>query len=527
MKKNWIKVFALILVCSFVLSACSGNSDKDSEASTETTNESSENKSDSDSKIVLGGNRDPAPGSQDPYYLNVNLYVWEPLIGLTDDGELLPVLATEWSMDEDAKEWTFTLKEGVSFSDGVAFNADAVITNFERYKTMGVVTSNFFPFNIDSIYPGLSEVVKVDDYTITLTFDNPVPMLPYQMVNWGSCMFSPNCYDADTGEFTDYCIGTGQFVVSDHKADEYLLLERNDNYYGNPASTEFIEIRVIPEEETRVAALRSGEIQGVYDNNAITPLSAVELEEEGSYTLSSTLSANIYYIAVNNENYPFNDVRMRQALSMIIDRDTIVDQIYQGYGQPISHLLSPLSSFSEDIEVQYDPDKAKELAAEVLKGDSPTVRLYTMPDYQTNAELIATWIEELGLTVDMQVMDSNAQAEKRKSGDYDLAMTMQGLSSYDPGVMLTRFMAKDGDLNTTYKLNYSNSEADALFEELNTTFVLEDRMAIYTQLQEICAEDLPSIPLIAASNLVVHSNDITGYDAKYTGTSIYETEWAK
>jgi peptide/nickel transport system substrate-binding protein len=477
--------------------------------------------------IVLGGYRDPGQGTKDPYFTNLNLYVWEPLIGLRDDGELEPRLATEWKMSGDAKEWTFSLRKGVDFSDGVPFNADAVLANFERYRALGVAPSTFFSFNIKTLYPGLLEVKKLGEYEISLLFEKPAPMLPYLIVNWGCGMFSPACYDPETGEFKKYCVGTGPFVVAGHKPNEYLLLERNEKYYGKPAAAEKIEIRVIPDHETRVMAMRAGEIQGVYDNNAIQPLAAKELVAHGGFSASSSLSANIHYIGINTKNFPFSDVRMRRALSMIIDRKIMVEKIYQGFGKPIAHLLSPLSGFYDDIPVEYDPAKARELAKEVLGGSSPVIRFYSISTYRADAELIASWMTELGLTPKLEILDRPSVTDVQKSGNYDAVMAFKGLNNYDPGSMLYSWMATGGDMNKNYGTYYSNPSVDALFAKLDGTYPLGERRKIYSELQKICAGELPCIPLFAAVTLVVRSDNISGYDAKFTGATLPDTKWGK
>jgi peptide/nickel transport system substrate-binding protein len=516
-----------------VLSGCS-NSAQEQTAANEPVNSPPSQSSDAepaapvfaDATIVLGGYRDPGRGIADPYFTNINLYVWEPLIALSDDGEPTPCLATKWEMSEDAKVWTFSLRKGVSFSDGVPFNADAVLANFDRYTKLGVASSTFFSFNAEALYPGLQSVEKIDDYTVSLTFDTPIPMLPYLVVNWGCGMFSPECYNPDTGEFKEFCVGTGPFIIAAHKPEESLILERNANYYGEPAKAKSIEIRVIPDHETRMAALRAGEIQGVYDNNAIQPLSAKELVDTGNFTASAALSANIHYMGVNTSNYPFSDVRMRQALSMMIDRQVMVDQIYQGYGKPIAHLLSPLSGFYEDIPVTYDPAAAKAVAAEVLQGQSPVIRFYSISNYKTDAELIASYMTELGLTPQLEILESAALTEAQKSGNYDIVMAFKGMNNYDPRTMLYSWMATGGDMNKSYGTYYSNPDVDALFDKLDGIYDLAERGKIYKQLQEICAEELPCIPLYAVTTLVVSSNDITGYNARFTGVTLADVRWA-
>ena len=485
-----------------------------------------EKPTDQNDQIVIAGYRDPGRGTKDPYYTNVNLYVWEPLIGETDQGEPEPRLATSWDRNEDATVWTFHLREGVQFSDGVPFNADAVLKNFERYRNMGVVSSTFFAFDVDAVYPGLQSVEKEDDYTVRLTFENPIPTLPYTMINFGCGMFSPECYDPQTGEFKEYCVGTGPFVISEHVPDEYITLERNEKYYGDPAKAASIKIRIIPDHETRIAALRSGEIMGVYDNNAILPQSAKELGEAGGFVVSSALSANIQYLNVNNQNFPFNDVRMRRAMSMIIDRDTLLNDIYCGYGKTTVNVLSPMSVFYQDIQPEYNPEAAKALAAEVLQGQTPTVRLLTASTYKTDAELISYWLGELGLNVQIQVLDSAAVSAALKERDFDLSMGFKGMNNAEPETMLRGFLHTDGFMNNGFAMSgYHNEEVDALLDQLKDTYDEEERAALFNQLQKIGAEELPVIPLIAVTTLVVHSDQVTGYDAKFTGITLPEVAW--
>lgn len=478
--------------------------------------------------IVLAGYRDAGRGSTDPYYVNANLFVWEPLIGESDEGEAEPRLATSWEMSEDAKEWTFHLKEGVVFSDGYPFDADAVLLNFERYRNMGVVPSVFFAFDIDALYPGLQSVEKIDQYTVKLTFENPVPTLPNTINNYGSCMFSPDCYDPETGEFKEYCVGTGPFVVTDHVPEETLTLGRNELYYGEPAKAESIQIRMIPDHETRVAALRSGEVMGLYDNNTVQPQAAKELDDEDGFTASSKISDTILYVNLNNRVFPFNDVRMRQAVSMIIDRDVILDKIYCGFGETTINLLSPLSSYYKDITPEYDPEKAKELAAEVLNGETPTVRFIVSPTYETDSQLIGSWLEELGMKVDIQIMESAAVREMILAEDYEISMEFKGMNNLEPETMLRAFMHTEGSVNKDLaNYGYHNEEVDEKLEQLNTTYNVDERVKLYDELQEIGAEELPIIPLIARPNIVVHSDEITGYDAMYSGATLPETCWAE
>ena len=138
-----------------------------------------------DEEIVLAGYRNLAPGEEDGYYCSKILYVWEPLITQDDTATPIPCLAESWEMSEDGTQWTFNLRQGVTFHDGEDFNADAVIANFDRMM-LGVKKSSFYPLDINAHYPNLTSYEKVDDYTILLTFSQPAPTQLYNMVNFGS-----------------------------------------------------------------------------------------------------------------------------------------------------------------------------------------------------------------------------------------------------------------------------------------------------------------------------------------------------
>lgn len=189
-RRSAYSMFALLaVILTLMLGGCSGQ--KAGTQSTETAQTSAEAKNGAgtetgseektteaavnpDDEIVLAGYRNVAPGVDDAYYCSVILYVWEPLITMDAAGQPVAKLAKSWEMSDDAKTWTFHLQEGVKFHDGEAFNADSVLYNFDRMRSE-VKPSGFYSLNIDSFYPNLDQVTKVDDYTVQLTFTEASP----------------------------------------------------------------------------------------------------------------------------------------------------------------------------------------------------------------------------------------------------------------------------------------------------------------------------------------------------------------
>ncbi|HBW35193.1 ABC transporter substrate-binding protein [Desulfosporosinus sp. BICA1-9] len=479
-------------------------------------------------EIVLGGYRNLAPGEKDGYYCSSILYVWEPLVKQDDKASPVPGLAESWEISEDGKEWTFQLRKGVQFHDGEGFNADAVVANFDRMK-LGVKKSSFYPLDINSNYPGLKEYSKVDDYTFKLIFKNPSPTQIYNMVNFGSAMYSPKCFDKE-GNFNGIAQGTGPFKVVENVKDQYVLLERNDHYYGEKAKAKSIRVKVIPDADTRFSALKSAEIMGVLDLKAIPASLAVELKKDPDFALTTNKSTMIRFLGVNGTKFPFNDLRMRQAVSLALNRQSIVTDLYCGFGSPTTNILNYSTPFYKEIPVKENLEKAKALVKAVL-GDKRCEIVYLINGSESTqkpeAELIAAWLSEIGLDVKIQPLEYATMKEEMKSGNHNLVRLQQGLSNSEPFTIFNRFMLTSGDHNKNYSLGYNNSEVEKLMKEAAATLDMEKRKEIYNQIQQISSEDFPVIPLFNDVTLMAYSTKLTGYEAKLYGLELPNVAWAE
>ena len=540
--KKRILALLLALACVLGMTACGGQNtdsaaDNAAEETTETTDSAAEESTgaeetaeavDPDAEIVLAGYRNLAPGEKDGYYCSKILYVWEPLVTQDENAAPVPCLAESWEMSEDGTQWTFYLRQGVKFHDGSDFNADAVIANFDRME-MGVKSSSFYPLDIDSHYPNLESYEKVDDYTIRLTFSQPAPTQLYNMVNFGSAIYSPNCFD-ENGDFNGICIGTGPFKITENKLDEYVLLERFDDYWGEAAKAKTIRVRVIPDADTRFSALKSGEIMGVIDLNAIPTSLAVELEGDDNFALTTTKSTMIRFLCLNGTQFPCNDVRMRQAVSLALQRSVITEDLYDGFGTPTTNILNYSTPFYKEFPVEEDMEKAKELAAEVLGDERVTVTyLYNGNEaaQKGEAELIASWLSEIGIDCELMPMEMANMKEQMKTGDYGIARMQQGLSNSEPATIFRRFMLTSGDHNQNYCLGYQNDEVDALMAEAESALDMDVRTECYNRIQEISTQEFPVVPLFNDVTLMAYNTKLTGYDAKLYGIELPLVAWAE
>lgn len=538
------KVMALVLAIACILSLGLGGCGQ-SETVAETTAAAAQQESaaettaaaevDQTREIVFAASRDQCPGEEDAYYATMNLGVWQPLITKDENGKPAPALATSWEHNEDSTVWTFHLREGVTFSNGVPFNADIVLANFDRMKK-GPFSSSFYGMNIDTIYPGLVSYEKTDDMTVVLTLEQGQPLLDYTMVNFGSAIFEPSCF-AEDGNFNGPAIGTGPYVIKENVIGQYCVIERNENYWGTPGIAKTIRFKVIPDAEIRYTALRAGEVHGLCDLGAISPSLAAEIADDPAYNVSVGESGITHFLNVNGAAFPFNDLRMREGLSLLIDRDVINEGFYNGYGIPAGGFLNYTSAFYKEQPVKHDAEKGKELIREVV-GDKEVELLFLLPGcdttrypYQEEAEYIQSLLENIegtNIKVTIRNMDWGPCRDEMTAGNYNMCLKIQGLPSANPFSLFKGFMHTEGGTNKRYGLGYHNDHVDELIDEAATCLDVNRLTEIYTELQEISAVDFPNIPILYSQEVVASSSKIAGYKATSYGMEGFtEVRWAE
>ena len=547
MKKKHVSLLLAAAMAASVISGC-GNSANNSAAETEktettaaaatsaaeetTATEAAEDteKNETD-EVVIATPRDAVQGSGDAYYCWEGAYVWEALTA-NNGGVIDPWLAKSWEHNDDCTEWTFNLRDDAYFTDGVQFNADVCLKNIERWGHG--ITSTYTTLSIEKSLPNLDKMEKVDDFTVKFTFTQPITTLEYVLSDYGSPMYSPNCFDEETGVISDYAIGTGPYKIVDHVESEYVTLERNDNYYGENGKVKTFKIRCIPDAETRVSALKSGEVMGLADNGAITMDAAKNLcDTDSSFEMDSTPSHMTEYIMFNDKNEYLADKRMREAFNLATDRDSICSVIYGGLLQPAYSFLSTQSTFHLDIQGTYDMEQAKALAKEVL-GDKTVdmtmiIRSSTASDY--NCKAVAEYLKqvyaELGVNINIEIVDSSLYKERQQEGSYDMTLTVFGINNADPTSTFKQYFASEGNSNKTLNYNYYNEKIDELVAKAPTIADVEERSKIYDEIQQELFDDSACVPICYQINVNIHNKAITHYAGKTFGVGLPTISWVK
>jgi peptide/nickel transport system substrate-binding protein len=291
---------------------------------------------------------------------NVVAQIYDSLLWLNDAGELEPALATAWEIDPAGTVYTFTLRPDVTFHNGEPFNAAAVIDSWEHGKNP---ENQYF-----NDWAAAVSVEALDDMTVRVTTDGVQPLFLRNMA--GSWNMTPPAYMAEVGVdgFAKKPVGTGPFQVVEVAEGDRIVLEKNPNYWrsGYPLIDRLI-FRPIPESSTRVAAIQTGEV------DIVTRLSAEEADSLRSVEgieVSSYPVDRVYYIAFNNMTtgvgQPTEDPKVRLAMNLAVDVQSIIDAIFNGNGKLATGLVTP-GSLGYDQEIQplgYDPEQAQALLAE-------------------------------------------------------------------------------------------------------------------------------------------------------------------
>jgi len=306
--------------------------------------------------MTIAVSRDLANGEQDPYFTHTTLMCHEPLIALDDALAPAPRLAEQWTQSDDGLTWTFVLRPGVKFGDGTLFDADAAIRNIQRDMQISPRASPYTAMNAPVSFGPVADIHKHDNRTFQIVHSSPYPLLEATMSNFFSAMFSPASFAAN-GDFNGVPATTGPWRLTDWQRGQSLVLERNDGYWGRVPALQKISVRIIPDANTRVSALVAGEVDAIVELGALLPAQAQQLRTQPEFVVGADPISITQYLHFNCGKPPFDDVRLRQAVSLALDRDSIARDLVFGFGDPGRSLLSPLSTrwFSTKGTPRFDP----------------------------------------------------------------------------------------------------------------------------------------------------------------------------
>jgi peptide/nickel transport system substrate-binding protein len=517
-KKRFSLLLVLTLVLSMFLVACAGGSDdKDGEKSG--TTEGKENKEVIGGDLVIATLSDAA--MLDPHLstdvpsINIQQNIFETLIAKDKDENLVPGLATSWE-PVDETTWVFELREDVTFHDGETFNAEVAKKNFDRILDPNLAAPRAFLFDM------VTEFKVLDEYKLQITTEYPFAPILAHLTHPVGAIISPKSIDEDYAAIEDgkeagsvinsHPIGTSYFKFENWNQGTEIKLARNDDYWGDIPFLDTVTVKAIPEGGTRLAELETGHAQII---EPVQP-SEVQLIDGSEFgTVDNTTSSSLSYVSFNLEKAPFDNLKVRQAVSMLINQDDILNGIYEGYGVAAVGPLAPgVFGYDESMKpLSYDPEAAKELLKEAGFEDGFKTTIWTNDNQQRMdmAVLVQQELKKANIEVDIEVVEWGAYLDKTAKGEHD--MFILGLSNPvgDADYFLSQLFDSANKGLAGNRSFYDNPKVDELLKAGSQEIDETARQAIYSDIQEILIEEAPMVYVHHQAYLTGVSNNIEGY----------------
>ncbi len=412
--------------------------------------------------------------------------LYDTLVTRAEDLTIIPGLAESWQTP-DENTWEFKLRAGVTFHDGTALTSEDVKYTFDR------IIGDFMENPAQSKLATIKEVQAVDSSTVRIITSAPDPIMLARLagiVTW----IVPKAYIEANGadHFATNPIGTGPYKFVSWKKDEELVLAANESYWQGKPSVSQIGFRPIPEAATRLALLKSGEVDLIQD---VPPDQVDVIEADGDLEIATAPSLRSMYVILRSDEPPFDDVRIRQAVNYGIDKEGIIDALLGGNGViSKGQTMGPeYFGFNPDLEpYPYDPDKARQLLSDAGVGSGLSVKFLTPAGrYQqdkTIAEAVAGQLGEIGIQADIEAVEFGVYVTRKLDRTIE-PMTLGAWSQpvYDAdGVAYLLFHTDE-----PWGVHYSNAHVDELVEKARATLDQDARLQMYHEALAIVREDAP------------------------------------
>ena len=439
--------------------------------------------------------------------------IYEPLVVTDPDLNLQPGLATAWEFSEDGMTLTFTLREGVTFHDGSDFTAEDVIASFTRMldeETASAARTNYL--SIDSME-------APDDYTVVFNLNTPDAPLLLAMASTNAVILSSDVIANDDPALVT--IGTGPFMLDSWVPEETTTLTANATWWGDGPYVDGIEIRIIPDETSILAAMRAGTVDFALIGD---PLVATLLIDDPTIVLNRTPTLSYQVLQLRAVVEPLDKLEVRQALSCAIDRQEVVDSAALGEGRVTGPLT--MASYALPVEdlfcYEQDIEKAKELMASVGMEDGFTLDVILAtgePAVASSiAQVIASQLEAINVTVNIEALEFSAYVDRWLVGDFTAAVALNG-GRVDPYTMYSRYWQVDARFQPTS--GYIDDTLDSLMKAGQVETDPEARFEIFKEFQLHLAETSPWIWLYAGYGYTAQQSYVSGWQPNANDSLYY------
>jgi len=437
--------------------------------------------------------------------------VFDGLVDLKPDFTPAPALAESWDNPDDTT-WVFHLRKGVKFHDGSELKAEDVKYTFDTILDEKLASPN------RAFYTPIKNIEVVDDYTVKFTLDQPYgPFLSYLTMS----IVPKAIVEKDPAAFANNPVGTGPYKFVSWKRGDTISLEANPDYWGGTPKIAKIDLKIVPDNSARVVALEAGDLDFV--QSPLSPQDVTRLQTEGKFTVNRIPAAGYTYININCADPILSDVKVRQALSYLVNREDILNSIYKGIGQVAKGPIPPgMWAYTPDLpSYDYNPEKAAQLLDEAgwklgpdgkrSKNGQPlklTIRTHSEdPDRRQLIEVLQAEFSNMGIEADTNAVDFPTYFADIQAGKYQLGV-IGWLNLANPDQAMYRQFTVDGAGNYG-KCN--NEEASNLIKQARATLDQAKAKELYAQAAKIVVDNAFYIFVQYQEYIAIYRQDLHGF----------------
>ncbi|MCI9283519.1 MAG: glutathione ABC transporter substrate-binding protein [Lachnospiraceae bacterium] len=536
MRKTGKKLYALLLAMSMVaLTACgggSGDAGSGSAAGGSTAAPAAGGETQAQAEIAQGASvsqetdivaavnvdfttMDPMDTS-DTLSGGIQRMISDSLFGFDDNMGIVPMLATGYEANDEATEFTITLREGISFTDGTPWNADAALANFAKWddESLGLKRTTFLCNVLDSFE-------KLDDYTIKVKLTEPFGAFISNLAHPACVIMCPKTIEAGVEACARNPVGTGQYKFVEWIEGDHLTLELNKDWWGYDADIcggtaladadagfKTITFKPVPESATRVAMIQSGDAQLIWP---IPTESVSVLESDPNVASFQGDGIVVRYFMMNTQKAPFNDVRVRQAIDYAINKEAYIQVVKNGLAIPATSIIGPAVQYYKGNDPRpYDPEKAKALLAEAgyPDGFTTSVMYANTTANQKQVEFLKQQLEQVGINLELNGLESAVVNQKVQDTDapgaeaeVECYVIGWSPSTGDADWGIRPLVAIESEPPMSYNICYfENEELEGYIKTGLESADDATRKEAYAKAQDLLWEETPMVFLCVDSN---------------------------
>ncbi|MBV0894126.1 ABC transporter substrate-binding protein [Microbacterium sp. NC79] len=431
-----------------------------------------------------------------------------------EKGEFVPQTAKSVEPNATFDEWTVTLNEGITFSDGTAYDAAAVKASQERYASMPAPEAGTWKANVTAV-----EVV--DPLTVKYTLNKPWPAFAAILSTGPGMVVAAGVGAGETFK----PIGAGPFTLGEWKAAESITLEAREDYWGGKPHLDSITGVFLPDPQATLDSMAAGSVSAAF---VLQPNYVQQVLDAGYNGLASGVNGGTITLINASEGFPGNDLRIRQAIQLAVDPVTLMDRAFEGAVQGDGSVFADSSVWATETRApKVDREKAKELLKAAM-ADGYDGHLEYLdsndPVSRNRATAVQAQLEAVGFTVTLELTRTIADRIKRISvdKDYDISAWSLTAREADP---LPRLMSNMHSTGTQTYQTYTSAEMDALIEEFQVATTKDAQLDIIDQIQQQMNKDVPFLPWAKFTEVFTWSDDVQGVLGSSASTVLLSKAW--